>query len=232
MLGAEVARERQPLGHDVDGDDARAHRAAEHGCAEPHRTLAEDRQRVATRDVDALERAVGGAGSTRDGRALFERQLLRKRHAGERGRLHVSRVPTVTGHPIDGDPRAAELRPAEAAMAARAAALVVVIHHAPADQRRIHADAHCGDDATRLVTRNDGTAAAEAEGGGGIAGRAIGMQIAAAHPGGLHLEHDLAGSWRRIGKFLDFELAIAEEYDAPHGQPPWDLRLDLITASL
>ena len=117
-------------------------------------------------------------------------------------------------------------------MTARAAALVVVIHHAPADQRPIYADAYRGDDAARLVTRDDRTTAAEAERGGRVACRAIGMQIAAAHPRGLHLEHDLAGFWRRIGKLLDLELAIAEEYDAPHGKPPSDWRLDLITASL
>src|SRR5262249_17871993 len=168
----------------------------------------------------------GGGGPSLKGR------LRRKRPEGDGGRRNIPGGPAVTGHSIDSDPRAAELRPAEATMTARAAALVVVIHHAPADQRRIHADAYRGDDAARLVTRDDGTTAAEAERGGRVASRAIGMQIAAAHPRGLHLEHDLAGSWRRIGKFLDFELAIAEEYDAPHGKPPSDWRLDLITASL
>src|SRR5262249_57946497 len=110
---------------------------------------------------------------------------------GEGGRVHIPCAPAVTGHSIDSDPRAAELRPAEATMTARAAALVVVIHHAPADQRRIHADAYRGDDAARLVTRDDGTTAAEAERGGRVASRAIGMQIAAAPPPALHLEHDL-----------------------------------------
>ena len=66
--------------------------------------------------------------------------------------------------------------------------------------------------------------------GGGVAGRPIRMQVTAAHAGRLHLEDDLAGTGRGIGKLLDLELTIAEEHDAAHGGPPW--RLDLITVRL
>src|SRR5712664_2071882 len=102
-------------------------------------------------------------------------------------------------------------------MPASAAAFVVVVHHALADERWVDAGADGGDDAARLVAGDDRAPGAEAERGGGVAGGAIGMQVAAAHPRRLHLEDDLAGAGRGIGKFLDLELAIAEEDDAAHG---------------
>src|SRR5207245_5750487 len=49
-----------------------------------------------------------------------------------------------------GDAGAAELRPAEAAVPASATALVVVIHHALADERGIDAGADGGNHAARL----------------------------------------------------------------------------------
>src|SRR5690242_18557824 len=123
----------------------------------------------------------------------------------------------VSGHAVDGDACAAELRPADAAMLAPPAALVVMVHHTLADEGRIDPSADRGDHATRLVPGDDGPAAAKPERGGGIAGCAVRVQIAAAHPGRLHLEDDLARTGGRVGKVLELELAIAEEYDAAHG---------------
>ena len=102
-------------------------------------------------------------------------------------------------------------------MPASATALVVVIHHALADERGIDAGADGGNHAARLVAGDDRAAGAEAEGGRGVARRSIRMQVAAAHPGGFHLEDDFAGAGRGVGELLDLELAIAEEDDAAHG---------------
>src|SRR5439155_262153 len=136
-------------------------------------------------------------------------------------------------HAVYGDAGAAELGPADAAMLAAAAALVVMVHHALTDQRGIDAGADGSDDAAWFVTRDDGAAGAEPERGSGVARGAIGMQIAAAHTRRLHLQNDFAGSGCRIGELLDLELAIAEEHDAAHWPTScgtW--RLDLITLGL
>ena len=45
---------------------------------------------------------------------------------------------------------------------------------------------------------------------------AVLVEVAAAHPRGLHLDDDLALSRRRIGKFHHFELAIAGKDNPAH----------------
>src|SRR5262249_61112360 len=117
----------------------------------------------------------------RTARPFAKRRLVGQWPTGEGGRFYVAGWAAGTGHAVAGDAAAAELRPAQPAVPARAAALVVVIHHAPADERRIDAGADGGDDATRLVTGDDGSAAAETERRRGVACRALGMQVAAAH---------------------------------------------------
>ena len=77
---AELARQRAPLRQGIDGDDARAHRRGQLGGRQPDGALAEDRQRVAARDIQAFERRIRRAGATRDGRAFGEGQLVRQRH--------------------------------------------------------------------------------------------------------------------------------------------------------
>src|SRR5689334_20289862 len=104
-------------------------------------------------------------------------------------------MPAVSGHAVDGDARPAELRPADAAMLAPPAALVVMVHHTLTDEGRIDSGADRGDHATRFVPGDYGPAAAEPERGGGIAGCAVRVKIAPAHPGRLHLEDDLARTW-------------------------------------
>src|SRR5213592_1265229 len=66
---------------------SRAHGRAEHRRREAHGPLAEDRERVAPGDVEALQRAVGGAGPTRDRGALLEAERFGQRHERARGHL-------------------------------------------------------------------------------------------------------------------------------------------------
>src|SRR6267142_7202278 len=102
-------------------------------------------------------------------------------------------------------------------MLAATTALVVVVHHALADQPRIHARADGVDDAARLVTGDHRrAAAAEAQARRGVAGGPVRVEIAAAHPGGLDRQDDFTGPGCRIGELAQLELAIAEEYDPAH----------------
>src|SRR6185312_8040311 len=66
-----------------------------------------------------------------------------------------------------------------------------------------------------------GAAATEAKPAGGVARRPVGVQIAATHARGLDGQHDLTRAGRRIRKFLHLELAIPQEDDATHDEPPW-----------
>src|SRR5438093_974987 len=131
----------------------------------------------------------------------------------------VSSRNAATGHAVDDDTLPAELRPADLAVLAAPAALVVMDHHALA-RRRVglaHAGAARGDDAAGLVAGHDGTtAAAEAQRGGRVADRAIGMEIAPAHPRGFHGDDDLAGARCRVGELTQLELAATEENYPTH----------------
>src|SRR5213592_4489560 len=164
--------------------------------------LAEDRERVAPGDVEALERAVGGAGPTRDRGALLEAERFGQRHERARGHLHVGRVSAVARHAVDDDAVRTELRPADAAVLAAPAALVVVVHHPRAGRRLVLGDA--------------GPARREAERGGGIADGAVGMEIAPAHARGLDGDDDLARARCRVGELAELELPVAEKDDALH----------------
>src|SRR6185295_7098562 len=125
----------------------------------------------------------------------------------------------VARHAVDHDALTAELSPADLAVLAVAAALVVVDHHALARRRVGLADtgATRGDDTARLVTGDDGsTRAAQAQRCGRVADGAIGMQIAPAHSRGLHGDDDFAGPRRRVREFTQLELSSTEENDATH----------------
>src|SRR5437879_12385149 len=88
---------------------------------------------------------------------------------------------------VHRDALAAELSPAAAAVLAAPAALVVVIHHALADQSGVDAGADGMDDAARLVAGDHRPAAtAQAQARGGIAGGPVRVEVAAAHPRRLH----------------------------------------------
>src|SRR5947209_9427291 len=86
----------------------------------------------------------------------------------------------------------AQLRPAGAAMAAHATALVVMAHHALADARLALADPgpDGNHDAARFVSGDDRPFGSAADGKSSALGGAVGVKIAAAHAGGLHCEHD------------------------------------------
>src|SRR5262249_24326796 len=153
-------------------DHAGAHGAPEHGGAEPDRALPEDRERVAARHVETLERAVRRAGPARDGGARREADRVGQGH--ERVGRHADErcVAAVARHAVHDDALPAELGPADATVLAPSAALVVMVHHALAGGRVSlgNAGPALGDDAARLVTRDDGpTAAAKPEGRGGVA---------------------------------------------------------------
>src|SRR5262249_5779478 len=132
---------------------------------------------------------------------------------------HVGGMAAVPRHAVDHDAPTAELSPADAAVLAAPAALVVMDHHALA-RRRIglgDAGAARGDHAAGLVARDDRSArAAEAQRRSGVADGAVGMQIAPAHARGLHGDDDLAGPRCGAGEFPQFGLPATEENDATH----------------
>src|SRR4029453_3005803 len=125
-------------------------------------------------------------------------------------------VAAVRGHAIDGDARLAELRPADAAMLAHAAAGIVMVHDALADRRLAlrHAGPARRDHAARLV------AADERLGGGAEAERllrlarrrAVELEVRAAHARGLHLDHHFARPRRGIRKLAHLHLAVTEKH--------------------
>src|SRR5262245_17571686 len=165
--------------------------------------------------------AIGGSRSTGDGRPLLEAHRVGERDQRAGGDRHERRVPAMPGHAVNDAAARTELRPADATVLALPAALVVMHHHAlPDDGLGVgHAGAARRHHAARLVAGDDGPAgAAETEGGGGIAGGAVRVQVAPAHPRGLHGHHHLAGSGRAVRELTELELAIAKEHDAAHGR--------------
>jgi len=108
-------------------------------------------------------------------------------------------------------------------MLAHAAAAVVMVHHPLADPRFLfrHAAADGGDDAAGLVP-GDGRIGAAADASRHAAARrgAISMQVAAAHARRLDLEHDLAGTRRRVREFYQFKFPVSGKDDTAHGAPP------------
>ena len=125
----------------------------------------------------------------------------------------------MAGHAVDDDALAAELGPADTAVLAAPAALVVMDHHALTGRRVGLADAGAprGNHAARLVAGDDRSAlAAQAERRRRVADGAVGMQIAPAHPRGLHGDDHFAGPRRRVGEFTQLELPATEENYATH----------------
>src|SRR5262245_36454567 len=127
----------------------------------------------------------------------------------------------VRSYPVHGDAGAAELRPAEAAMRAGAAARVVVVHDALTVGRIAfrHAGPARDHDAAGLVAGNERVLQlAQAQGGlSRPRRRAVELEVRAAHPGSLHLDDHLARTRRRIGKAAQLDLAVAEKGCPAHG---------------
>ncbi len=210
----------EALGAGLDGDDAKAHRCAEQRRRESHWPLAEHGERVAAADVHAPQRAEGGAGAACDRGAFGEGELLGKLHQRPRRHLQVIGVAAVCRDAVDGDAGAAELRPADAAVLADAAAGIVMVHDALTGGRLALRDAGPArdDDAARLVAGDERVLQiAESESLLRFPGRrAVELQVRAAHARGLHLDHHLARPGRRVGKGAQLDLAIAEEDGAAH----------------
>src|SRR5262249_34178609 len=124
---------------------------------ESHRSLAEYGKRVFAGQPQPPNPSVGRSRSASDGRSFLERKLVGKRHVGVCRHLHVLRVSAVARNAVRDDPFGAELRPADATMAAYAAAGIVVVHHALPDLRLLFRNARPdrSDDPAWLVTGND-----------------------------------------------------------------------------
>src|SRR5207302_8741050 len=103
-------------------------------------------------------------------------------------------------------------------MPAYAAARVMVIHDALADGGFAlrHAGAARGDHAAGLVTGDDRLrpVAQPQRCLRRARPRAAELEIAAAHAGGLQLDHDLALAGRRVRKIADLDFLVAQEYGA------------------
>src|SRR5689334_22795231 len=132
---------------------------------------------------------------------------------------------TMAREPIDlGDTLDAELHPAGGAVLADAAAAIVVLHHALADARLLlgYTLPDRDDDTARLMAGDHRTAIAEPKRRrGALPFRgAIEFQVAAAHAGGLDLQHDLARARRGIGELAQLELAPAQKDNSLHGALP------------
>ena len=226
-LGSHLLGQGPALGRGVERDDASAHGRAQLGGAQADRPLAEHGERVATRDVHAAQRLIRGAGAAGDRSPGREGQLIRQRHQRARRHFDVVGMGAMRGDAVDGEARAAQLRPAEPAMAADAAAAVVVVHdpHAGARLGLGYAGPDLGDDPARLVAGDDRLRqVAQAERPLRLARRgAIELQVAAAHARGLDLQHDLAGTRGRVGEAADLQLAIAGEHHAAHAALPASL---------
>jgi hypothetical protein len=94
----------------------------------------------------------------------------------------------------------------------------MVLHHAHPDSRLILGDTGSNrhDDAARLMSGNDGTASSADSQRGRASGRAVKLEVAAAHPRRFDLQHNLAGTRRRVGEFKNLDFAIASKYDTFH----------------
>ena len=104
-------------------------------------------------------------------------------------------------------------------MVAHGAALVVMHHDALAHLGLDlgHAGTDRGDDAAGLVPGDDRLGGDRQSADQLAAFRpAVLVQIAAAHAGGLHFQHDLALAGGRVGKLHQFELTVAQEHHAAH----------------
>src|SRR5690349_16868449 len=121
---------------------------------------------------------------------------------------------------VHGDAGAAQLRPTDAAVCADAATRVVMVHDAQPVRRFLLRDAGAARDdyAAGLVAADERLGeVAEAE---RLLRRArwgaVELEVRAAHARGLHLQHDLARTGRRVGEASELDLAVAEEDDAAH----------------
>ena len=135
----------------------------------------------------------------------------------------------MPGHAIDDCGAIAHLRPPGPALRTGPAALIVMKGDAVADPDGAGIDiaADRRDDTARLMAGDHRlTAILEAKGFECSAGgRAIQLQVAAAHSRSLDLEHDVPRSGGGIGKVDEFQGTVAGKYNAAHGSLPFLLSL-------
>src|SRR5260221_6800016 len=114
----------------------------------------------------------------------------------------------------------AELLPSGAAMVALGAALIMMHHDALADARFRGPDRGADRDhhAAGFVPGDDSALPHRHAGRPRLAlGAAVMMQVAAAHAGRLHLDHDIMGIGGGIFERHQFQPTFAREYNAAHG---------------
>ena len=220
-VGTQLAGALQTLGTGVERNHAGAHARRELRGRQPDRTLAKNRDRMVALKTQSMERAPSRTGSTCNGRAGGKGQLIGQGHQRARGTLHVARMRAMGGHAVDFlHSGLAQLHPAARTVRAGAATPVVVFHHTHADPRLPFADAHPdgGNHTTGLMPRDDqATLAANTESRTGSTGRrAVELEVAAAHPGRLDLQHDFAWPWRGVREVPQLEAAVAGEHNAFH----------------
>ena len=90
----------EPLLHDVHGDRARAHRARDQRRAETDRPLAEDRDRVATGELQPAERGERRPCAARRGGAVLEAERVGQRNERVGSRGHELGVGAVGGDAV------------------------------------------------------------------------------------------------------------------------------------
>ena len=66
------------------------------------------------------------------------------------------------------------------------------------------------------MARNDRTTSGAETQRCGASGSAVKLEVAATHPRGLDLQHNLAGTRLRVGKLKDLDFAITSKHDTLH----------------
>src|SRR5271169_2645651 len=120
----------------------------------------------------------------------------------------------MAGDSIDfGNTVHAQLHPTRRALRTHPAPPVVMLHRSHPDPRLLFGNARSNghDLTTRFMARNDGTAPdGEAE-GRGAPSSTVELEVTAAHPRSLNLQHDFAGPGLRVRELEDLELAISNK---------------------
>jgi hypothetical protein len=125
----------------------------------------------------------------------------------------------VAGDSIDfGNALDTQLHPARRAMCAHSAAAVVVLHRAHPDLRLVFGNTRPNrhDDTARFMSRNDRAASGAETQRCGTSGCAVKLEIAATHPRGLNLQHNLTRTRLRIWELKDLNFAVTSKDDTFH----------------
>ena len=203
VRGAQRPRPHQLALVDVDGDHARARGGRDHHGGEP----------------DAAAAVHGHPLARAHARVHVQRRPRRHEPAAERGRLDVAQSlrhahevqvrarqrdvlrERAPGREPGLEVALADLRLAEPARLARAAAAAERHGHAVADRPAAHLGPDLGDDAAQLVARHVRQRDRRV-----VAHPAV--PVAAAHAGGPHRDDDAVGRRHRVGHGLDRERLL------------------------